>query len=393
MFVRGKGHTLLSRIAYPLAGNFLLALVAVLAGCAVNGHLNRDHVPDWESERFESDVHIPEPPPTPSPAPAPQTNVPPTSPAIQAPPIELRETWVSLSRWCHNHNLAAPRLLSVGPSAAFSVNSTNGVFAFQIGSLVAGWQGVQLRLGFAPQIIDGQPFFHTLDVQKTLLPLVQDNFALPGSNHIIVLDPGHGGENPGTRSVLGRYFEKDFTLDWAHRLVPLLVSNGWTVFLTRTNDTDLALSNRIAFADRRHADLFVSLHFNSSAPDEAQYGLETYCLTPAGMPSTVTRGFSDEIATSFANNAFDAQNLELAWHIHRALLQVNGGRDRGIRRARFPGVLRGNQRPAILIEGGYLSNPGEARRIATASYRQKLAEAVAQALGAPAQMAMRSESP
>jgi hypothetical protein len=61
-------------------------------------------------------------------------------------------------------------------------------------------------------------------------------------------------------------------------------------------------------------------------------------------------------------------------------LQVNGRRDRGVRRARFLGVLRGQRCPAILVEGGYLSNPQEARRVADPAYRQKLAEAVAQAL-------------
>ena len=66
--------------------------------------------------------------------------------------------------------------------------------------------------------------------------------------------------------------------------------------------------------------------------------------------------------------------------MHRALLQVNGRHDRGVRRARFLGVLRGQRCPAVLVEGGYLSNPQEARRIADPAYRQKLAEAVAQAL-------------
>jgi N-acetylmuramoyl-L-alanine amidase len=175
--------------------------------------------------------------------------------------------------------------------------------------------------------------------------------------------------------------EKDYTLDWARRVAPLLRANGWTVFLTRTNDTDLALSNRVAFAEQHHADLFVSLHFNSAAPDETQFGLETYCLPPAGMPSGVTRGFSDEIHLTFPNNAFDAQNLELALRVQRGLLAVNGGHDRGVRRARFPGVLRNQHRPAILIEGGYLSNPGEATLIATSGHRQKLAEALALAIG------------
>jgi N-acetylmuramoyl-L-alanine amidase len=136
----------------------------------------------------------------------------------------------------------------------------------------------------------------------------------------------------------------------------------------------------VLFAKERKADLFLSLHFNSAAPNETEAGLETYCLTPAGMPSTVTRGFVDDAALQFPNNAFDAQNLLLACRVHRALLEVNGHSDRGLRRARFPGVLRGQDRPAILIEAGYLSNRREARLIADPNYRQKLAEAVARAL-------------
>jgi N-acetylmuramoyl-L-alanine amidase len=138
----------------------------------------------------------------------------------------------------------------------------------------------------------------------------------------------------------------------------------------------------VAFAQEHQADLFLSLHFNSSAPNDSQAGLETYCLTPTGMPSTVTREFEDDPAEVLPNNAFDVQNLQLALSVHQALLRVNGHRDRGVRRARFLGVLRGQQRPAVLIEGGYLSNPQEARLIAEPQYRQKLADAVAQGLGA-----------
>jgi len=236
-------------------------------------------------------------------------------------------------------------------------------------------------MAFAPQLVDRQPYVHALDLKKTLQPLV---LGVPvqfmRTNLTVVIDPGHGGEDSGTKSVLGHRYEKEFTLDWAQRLAWLLTTNGWRVFLTRTNDTNLSLSNRIAFAEAHKAGVFVSLHFNSAAPNEQQAGLETYCLTPTGMPSTVTRGFGDDAALAFPNNAFDAQNLQFALLVHRALLQVNGKCDRGVRRARFLGVLRGQHCPAILVEGGYLSNPQEARRIADPEYRQKLAEAVAQAL-------------
>jgi N-acetylmuramoyl-L-alanine amidase len=146
----------------------------------------------------------------------------------------------------------------------------------------------------------------------------------------------------------------------------------------------------VAFAEEHRADLFVSLHFNSAAPNQEQAGLETYCLTPAGMPSTLTRGYDDDLSLVFTNNAFDAENLQYAVRFHRALLTVIRN-DRGVRHARFLGVLRGQNRPAVLIEGGYLSNPGEARRIADAAYRQKLAEAVAAALAGKPEV--RSQKP
>ena len=98
------------------------------------------------------------------------------------------------------------------------------------------------------------------------------------------------------------------------------------------------------------------------------------------MASGVTRGYQDDPALVFPNNAFDAENLLVASWVHRSLLQVNGRHDRGVRRARYLGVLRGQKRPAILIEGGYLSNPLEARRIADPAYRQRMAEVVAKAL-------------
>jgi N-acetylmuramoyl-L-alanine amidase len=229
-------------------------------------------------------------------------------------------------------------------------------------------------------LINGLPFVHSVDLMKNIEPLLH-GFALPlKTNRTVVIDPGHGGQNTGTTSVADGVQEKEFTLDWAFRIAGLLVSNGWQVLLTRTNDVDLPLSDRVAIAEQHQADLFISLHFNSAAPSQEQAGLETYCLTPAGLPSTLTRGYEDDLSLVFTNNAFDALNLQYALLLHRALLPVIG-HDRGVRHARFFGVLRGQNRPAVLIEAGYLSNPREARRIADPAYRQELAEAVAEALG------------
>ncbi len=307
------------------------------------------------------------------------SNPPPTTNGARPAPVVT--TWTSLNRWAAEQKLNPPRRLTQSPVTEYSVNSQNGAFILSIGSREATWNGTILTLGFAPEIIDGQVFMHGLDLEKNLAPLLLDApLEFPRTNRIIVIDPGHGGMNSGTISVLDKRPEKEFTLDWARRLKPLLEAGGWTVYLTRTNDTDLSLSNRVVFAEAHHADCFISLHFNSAAPDKKENGLETYCITPAGMPSTLTRGFADPWYEYVPNNAFDAENLAFALRLQAAVARASGEEDRGVRRARFIGVLRGQKRPAILIEGGYLSNPAEATKIENPEFRQKLAEAVAGAL-------------
>jgi N-acetylmuramoyl-L-alanine amidase len=291
------------------------------------------------------------------------------------------QTWVPLQRWCKSVGLPAPCQVGVTPSPAYAVSTSNGVFILRIGMQLAHWDGLECWLGFPPQMVEGQPCVHVLDLRKTLLPLVGGvPMTCLKTNPTIVIDPGHGGDDSGTKSVLGNRYERDYTLDWAQRLGGLLATNGWQVFLTRSNDVHVSLSNRVAFAEERKAGIFLSLHFNSAGPNARQAGLETYCVTPKGMASNMTRGYEDDPALTFPNNSYDAENVQLAAWVHHALLQVNGRNDRGVRRARYLSVLRAQHRPAILVEGGYLSNPLEARRIADPAYRQRMAEAVAKAL-------------
>ena len=328
-----------------------------------------------------NEVQNPQIPPPPRPlAPIVKTNWPPVVHPTNAIHPEPVITWAPLNRWASNHKIGAPHLLSGLPVATYAIGSTNGVMVLEIGSREAIWNGVEINLGFEPQLIDKQIFLHELDLQRNLEPLLCDPPLRFGTNRVIVIDPGHGGSNTGTHSVLDGRFEKEFTLDWGKRLAALLETNGWRVFLTRTDDVFVANSNRPVFADEHHANLFISLHFNSGGADERAHGLETYCLTPTGMSSTLVRGYNDFRSENFSNNAFDAENLQLAVRLHAALLRATGMEDRGVARARFIEVLRGQKCPAILIEGGYLSNPHEAKLIESPEFRQKLAEAVANAL-------------
>lgn len=270
-----------------------------------------------------------------------------------------------------------PAPVRVGPTD-FQVKSSSGAFQFSVGRRVATWNGYKFNLGFAPAATNGVPFIHSLDVDKNLAPLQQVNRPVARGRGVIVLDPGHGGIDVGTKSVLGNFFEKDYTLDWARRLKSLLEARGWKVVLTRTTDRTVELTERVLIAEQQQADLFISLHLNAAAAGAA--GLETYYLTPAGMTSTLTRNYADPVNVVLPGNSQDFQSLHLAMRVHRSLLQNVGMPDRGVQRARFMAVLKTQQRPAILIEAGYLSDRNEAKLLASPDYRQKLALAVAKAL-------------
>lgn len=279
--------------------------------------------------------------------------------------------------------LEAPKRFDNGWGPTFQCRSINGVLSITMGSRVAYWNGLALALGFVPHLSNGLPFLHALDLKKNFAPLLASPGPMLDGRRIVVLDPGHGGEQTGARSVLKTGFEKDYTLDWAIRAKPLLNSKGWRVVLTRTSDIDVPIAERVRIAEQANGSLFVSLHFNSVESQSARpehNGVETYCLTPTGMPSNLIRQFKDVPALVFPNNDFDEQNLQLAVRLHRTMVQLAERNDRGIKRARFMTVLREQNRPAVLLEGGYLSDPEEARLIASAAYRQKLAEAVAKAL-------------
>lgn len=308
------------------------------------------------------------PPPTPAVVPKAQPSLAPVQPAA-------RPQWIPLQTWAAQMGLQQPVRVS---QTSFQIRSAAGAFQLTIGTRIASWNGYKFHLGFAPTATNGVPFVHGLDADKNLAPLLQVNLPVPRGRGVIVLDPGHGGNAVGTKSTLGNFYEKDYTLDWAKRLKPLLEARGWRVVLTRTGDRNVELAERVLIAEQQQADLFLSLHFNAAAAGAA--GLETYCLTPAGMASTLTRNYPDPVNIALPGNSRDFENMRLAMRIHRSLLQNIGMTDRGVQRARFMDVLKTQQRPAVLIEGGYLSDRNEAKLIHSADYRQKLALAVAKAL-------------
>ncbi len=234
--------------------------------------------------------------------------------------------------------------------------------------------GVIHWLNYPVTVASGQLWVSKLDVLKTLDPVARpQQFRGHSPVRLVVLDPGHGGGDRGTRGRTGRT-EKWLTLDLAKRVENRLRAAGVRVELTRTTDRTVALSDRAAIARRKRADLFVSLHFNAALGSAR--GIETFSLTPLGAASTAGGAAGRD---ALAGHRHDEENLWLAHSVQKSLVRLTGAPDRGVRRARFV-VLREAPCPAILVEAGFLSNTVEERKILTAEYRDLLAKAIAEGI-------------
>lgn len=205
----------------------------------------------------------------------------------------------------------------------------------------------------------------------------------------VVIDPGHGGRDNGTTSPSGMH-EKDLVLDVAMRLGTLLETKlGAEVFYTRTTDVFVPLEKRTEFANEKHADLFLSIHANSS-PHKNVGGPETFFLNFSASPEALEVASREnasaeksiyelnDLLKRIALNDKLSESREFASRVQTALVAARGGkaRDRGVKRAPFV-VLIGAAMPSVLAEIGFLSNARDEALLGKTEYRQKVAEALA----------------
>jgi N-acetylmuramoyl-L-alanine amidase len=215
-----------------------------------------------------------------------------------------------------------------------------------------------------------------MDVIKLLEPILRPT-DISGRHTIrgVVIDAGHGGTDNGATSRLGA--EKNYTLDTAFRLRKILQDAGLKVVFTRSNDVFVDLYERAHIASLYPDYAFVSIHYNSATPEAR--GLETYCLSPRGAASTSSNYLTRSDIQKLPGNDYDTQNILLASCVHSEIIKLNPGdpsADRGVKRARFV-VIKQNVLPAILVEGGFVSNHMESSRVDRPDYRQSLATAIA----------------
>src|ERR1700730_4504480 len=221
---------------------------------------------------------------------------------------------------------------------------------------------------------DGKYLAYRTDVAKTIEPLVRPHrVSNVGKVETVVLDPGHGGHDKGQVSRYG--CEKDFALDVARKLRPLLQAKGLRVVMTREGDYFVPLEVRAQIANAARNPIFVSIHFNGTNDDPNATGFEIFSFTPRGAPSTSDSAASLSSFSMQPGSEVDAQSMALSACIYHSLLGHIPEYDRGIKRARFA-VLRLTKVPAVLIEGGFLTERGESKLISNKDWRGKLAAAI-----------------
>jgi N-acetylmuramoyl-L-alanine amidase len=250
--------------------------------------------------------------------------------------------------------------------------------AFVADSRRAALNGVNVWLSAPMAFRSGSACIPAVDLTTALQPVLSPPHNSPGKKIASVcLDPGHGGKDPGNQDR--RQQEKTYTLLLAKELGALLSKAGFKVSFTRTRDDFVDLPDRPEKARAKAADLFISLHFNSwEGVASAVKGAEVYCLTPAHTSSTNSRGEGSNTG-SYPGNLFDKQNLFLAYEVQKTLSNNLAVEDRGVKRARYA-VLRSAAMPAILIEGGFMSNEAEAKKIYNTMYRRQMAQAITEAV-------------
>lgn len=197
-------------------------------------------------------------------------------------------------------------------------------------------------------------FIASLLAAATLGLVGCENFGGSGTGdfNTVVIDPGHGGHDHGGRSLRG-WDEKDLALDTAMRLQKNLQQRGFRVIITRSTDTFIPLDQRVAISNGTSNCIFVSVHYNWDR-GRSGHGVETYFCSP--------------------------RSQRLAANVQNALSRAYSTSNRGVKRGCWIRVLRKNIRPAILVEGGFDSNPAENAFLQTASGRQRIADAIARGI-------------
>ena len=199
-------------------------------------------------------------------------------------------------------------------------------------------------------------------------------FATSNYQKVIFLDPGHGGKDPGAQ-YLGLK-EKDLNLQVSQQLKTKLESLGYKVIMSRSTDIFVDfVTERSKMSNETNADMFISIHFNATGHglDSGEDGIQTYTYLPTGnIPSVINKKWHD-------NPTRLKYSYKLGSYIHQSVLATTQAKDAGLLAKSFA-VLRETNKPAVLLELGYMDDSKESQKIRTKEYQQKLVDGITQGI-------------
>jgi N-acetylmuramoyl-L-alanine amidase len=297
-------------------------------------------------------------------------------------PKEARVRLVGLGSGAHNQEIGDGLIAEVRLDRAGADGVLRVVYEGRAGTLRA------LTLSDPPRIV--------LDIARPVDPGSRESREQLTPLKTIVLDAGHGGHDSGATGPTG-LMEKDLVLDVTRRVAKLVEARlGLKVLLTRDSDNFVTLRDRTSYANRQHADLFVSIHANAHR-EAAADGVETYFLSSEATDSAARQVAALEnsaiqleqpagrgsgqvdivkaILWDLAQSEFQVESSRLAEVVHDSMTQTLRISNRGVKQAGFY-VLGGAAMPAILLEIGFVTNPKEERKLKDTKYRDEIARAI-----------------
>jgi len=247
---------------------------------------------------------------------------------------------------------------------------------FKKGSRVIEINRTKVYLGYPVIEHKKSLYMPELDWQFTVTPILVPPkiSSRQRSVRTIVIDPGHGGKDPGAQNLKEKQNEKDLTLKVSKLLEKKLKKKGFKVYLTRRNDSFIELRDRSIFARKRKADLFISVHFNASSNESAN-GIESFAYTLLNQPSTGRKNADASDKLFRRANRNDSLNILLAYYMQKNLIADTSETDRGVKRARFT-VLEELHCPGVLLELGFVRNPKTSRNLKKTTYLDTLADSI-----------------
>jgi N-acetylmuramoyl-L-alanine amidase len=260
-----------------------------------------------------------------------------------------------------------------------TLEGKNLIFKLKVGDQEVTLNGVKFVCTYPVIETSGKIVISRIDLTKLIDPVLRPSYIPNAGNfRTVVLDAGHGGKDSGAVNAYDT--EKAYNLRVAQELKALLTAKGFKVVMTRSSDIFLSLQERVDLANAlKEPAIFISIHFNSGG--RSARGIETFTLSPQGV-AHYGSGVKSSDFQARNGNMNDSANVALATAVHGQVIRNIGKEntfDRGIKRARYS-VLTGVRHPAILVEGGFMSHPYEARLIANPKYVTAVARGISDAV-------------